>query len=630
MIKKNLFNFKRDKEKAADYRVSLKNSSYTDDMQKLESLIFARVNRYKDIKFFDTKLNQVLKSNDFSFVYKQFMFYIFYTSKVLKKTKNKIIFFENKTNLYLKKLNKDLKNLNSLVKASDIKLNTKYNKIKIFSLFKEKDFKESYDLIDNKRNLILSNNMQSSYKDDCISAPLKLNHNINIVSIEICEELTYGSDNLYQLDVTKDTSFLYREGKVFNYIVGKNEFNETGQIKKDRDVSLTLILHFSGYQDINNLFIESSSALHINYDLNNLFYNNENDEWVNIPNVGEYNFYNRTQLYFSRVHTNKIRVKLFQKKYYDTAFISDQNSKERNDDLFLKKSFINLNPVIKKQKLNKIYDLSIKKIAALRKVYKGFGFYRESDVVFVNKPLSFVIKEDYLLNVENSFVEKEAHIVLYGEKDFKAFKKSLKNYNQTPRLNEIVSLSNNLTYENEILIFNDYKSNLKLYPSTSKANKRLNDIIKIYKNEELLLLSNDYSISFDNGLSFITENVEIKEIEKQYPEKIAGNVLVKLMYDQSVKDIYRCEYIKDTDFFLNESKLISYSNNEIVFNENLRESVGFIRARFIFRNLNQNNESSLIKEYRVLVEEIDTNDSNYIEYEDFLEIESKGIKNVIQ
>ena len=631
MINSLLFDFSRDLQDASRYRLSLKNSSRSSDLQKLESFLLPRLNNFKNLIFKKSTFNKALDVRRFNFDFKNFMFYFFYSSRSLKRINNQVDFFNSKTVEYLKVLNKDIKNLNSLIKATNIKLNSKYNKVKVYSIFKEKDFLEKYDLFDEKRKLSFKSSMQSDYKSDCISAPIRLNKTINIVSIEICEEESYGSDNLHQLDVSKDTSYLYREGKVFNYIVGKHMFNETGQIKKDRPVSLALIIHFNGYQELNNLFIESSSGLPIRFDLSNMYYNNENNQWVNVNNVSESDNYNRKNIYFNRIRSNKIKIKLFQEKYYDSASIVDESIEKHTENILLRNSFLNYNPVIKQKQINKVYDLSILKLAVKRKVYKGYGFYREALPLFVNQPLSFTIDQEFLYQDEECFIEKECHIILYGEKDFKAYKKKNKNFTKTPRVNLIAPISSNASLEREALTFIDNKCNLKLFPLISKNETKLKDCIQLYKDNNLLKIGTDYLISFNDGASYISsENIFVRDIEDELSFKLAGEVQIKLLKEAKSNSIYKAEYLLENIFFLNQEKTISYINNEIVFDKSLNNSVGFLRPRFIFRNLSKNNESSLIKEYRVLVEELEENVKEYIEYEDFIEVETRGSSNVIQ
>lgn len=631
MINSLLFDFSRDLQDASRYRLSLKNSSKSSDLQKLESFLLPRLNNFKNLSLKRSILNEVVDVQRFNFDFKNFMFYFFYSSRSLKRINNQVNFFNSKTIEYLKVLNKDIKNLNSLIKATNIKLNSKYNKVKVYSIFKEKDFLEKYDLFDDKRKLSFKSSMQSDYKSDCISAPIKLNKDINIVSIEVCEEESYGSDNLHQLDVSKDTSYLYRENKVFNYIVGKHMFNETGQIKKDRPVSLAFIIHFNGYQELNNIFIESSSGLPIRFDLNNMYYNNQNNEWVSINDVSESDNYNRKNIYFNRIRSNKIKIKLFQEKYYDSASLVDESIEKHTENILLKGSFLNYNPTIKEKQINKVYDLSILKLVVRRKVYKGYGFYREALPLFVNQPLSFTIDQDYLYEDEECFVEKECHIILYGEKDFKAYKKKNKNFNKTPRVNLIIPVSNNASLEREALTFIDNKCNLKLFPLISKSETKIKDCFQLYKDNNLLTLGTDYLISFNDGADYIRSgNMFVKDIESTLSFKLAGEVQIQLLKDAKNNSIYKAEYLLENIFFLNNEKTISYINNEIVFDKSLNNSVGFLRPRFIFRNLSKNNESSLIKEYKVLVEELEENVKEYIEYEDFIEVETRGSSNVIQ
>ena len=76
--------------------------------------------------------------------------------------------------------------------------------------------------------------------------------------------------------------------------------------------------------------------------------------------------------------------------------------------------------------------------------------------------------------------------------------------------------------------------------------------------------------------------------------------------------------------------LISCRNRQIVLNKDLHDSVGYIQPRFIFRNFSKTKESSIIQEYRILVEENLKEKDYYIESEEILELAKRGTSNVVQ
>ena len=76
-------------------------------------------------------------------------------------------------------------------------------------------------------------------------------------------------------------------------------------------------------------------------------------------------------------------------------------------------------------------------------------------------------------------------------------------------------------------------------------------------------------------------------------------------------------------------KMLKLINGEIIFPKSLSDSVGFVRPRFIFRSESKMNESSIMSKYRVLIEEKDSDEESYIEYETFEETQYGATSNVI-
>ena len=147
-------------------------------------------------------------------------------------------------------------------------------------------------------------------------------------------------------------------------------------------------------------------------------------------------------------------------------------------DLILSRSFLRYSGSIKEFELKRVYDFSILHLKCRRKINREIGFYREANPVVLNKPLSAQIKVKNFYTDENCFIEKYAHIVLYGEEGFSPNKVKNKNYTNTKRANIKVPLPNSPYKERELLILKNKIGVLCFYPKIQKAIK---DTIKVFK-----------------------------------------------------------------------------------------------------------------------------------------------------
>ena len=319
-----------------------------------------------------------------------------------------------------------------------------------------------------------------------------------------------------------------------------------------------------------------------------------------------------------------------QKKYYDTVAVKDESSLDSKLKLFFKNKNISFKDKIVNNQIAKVYDLSIKEVAFSYKKHKSFGFYRESEVVAVNKMLSFDMTVDYLLEDPDTYLEKSAHVVLYGEEEFEAFKRSNKNFQQTPRINSIIPVSNNRIKEKELLVFKNKDARCLFFPNIRKTGAAtLAERIIVKKDGVALSLITDYNISLDELETFIPNTDSFGLLEQAYPVKQAGLFYISLNKRPEVGSVYTVEYDLDRDFYLDESKLIKLKNGSVVLDRSLHGSAGFIRPRVILRSGSRINNSSLIKKYKVLIEELEENIEESLLYEEFIEVSSRSTNNVI-
>lgn len=626
MIRNELFDFTFAAQDAAKYRLSLRGDLRPKDLDRdIEAFLLSKVSDFSRFRFQDLKYERIIRAEDFSFSFKN-LSYMIYMYNVKMKTVDQVLdSFYNKTENWFKSFNKDLKIFKDQVEEINLRLNSKYNKVKVVSLFKEKDFTESYDIVDLKTGMRFNKEDQVSFKDDSIESPLLYEQKLSITKIDLLAEESFLGDTYKPIDVSKDNFDIIRPEKTWRYIVGKKENWVDGQRRGYRPVSISLVMKFNGEQELNHLYIETASSLPIGIETGNLFYFDNQFGWQAFEGICVAEEYNRKQIFFNKVNTKKIKIKLTQSKYLENASYSES----LKEDELIAVSYLNKYPVLQTPEAYKVYDLSIKEIKASLRINKAFGFYREADALPVNKPISAFMDYKTLYEDPECFIEKSLHIVLYGESDIEAFKN--KNF-RTPRYNKVVSLPNNKYQEKEILVFKNNEAKVLLFPKINQSIE-LSRSIKVYKTKnnikELLTMFNDYYISINEKDSFEEEVITSETLSRKIRDKIAGHFWIKLKSTPEFEAVYTVEYILNEDFYLDENKVLKLVNGEIVFPKSLTDSFGFIRPRLIFRSESKMNESSIISKYRLLVEEKAQEEQAYIEYETFEESQYGATSNVI-
>lgn len=630
MIRNNILNFERNLREAGKYRLGLRESIIEKDIKRdVESLFLSKSIKFERLNFYSLNTRNPISATDFSYNYKNFTFFLYYNYKNLSTVKNAIESISKRNENYFKLLNRDLKKLKDQIIETEIKLNSKYNKVYVNSYFQEKDQLEKYDLIDLKtdRSLLASQRLQ--FKDDVLRLPSYISEELKIQKAEIVWEESFFGDILKPLKISKEASYLHREEKVFNWVVGKRIFSQTGQIIKDKPVNLSFILHFCGEQKLNQIFIEFASELDIYLNGEKISYW-ASGAWQDYSDLNIVNESNRMQIYFSEeIKTKKIKIALSQKKYFEFIESGELSRLEEEIQKIVNASSLNYFEIVKEKEPLKIYDLSILDVIPKYNKYKNFGYYREGTPLGINKPLSFITEVEYLIKDSDVFLEKSAHIVLFGEEDYQAIKKKRSDFQRTPRYNNIISIPNDAYTSAELLVFKNKEAKCLFFPNIRKGEKVLSERINVYENDVALIIGEDYQISLDNLSTNINVNDSFGRLESLYPNKIAGEFYIILSKRPEADKQYKVVYDLDKSFYTDESKMIKINRGSIIFDNKLHSSVGFIRSRFFMRAHSRFNDSSLIKRYKVLVEEIEETEASNIEYEDFIEVTRRSSNNVI-
>ena len=608
MILDQLYNFDYLKREASSFRQNLRHTKGS-TRNEIESFLFSKASNINKYSFFKLKRTKVISSNDFVRNINNFKYVMYILLKQNTQIENLLSVFKNKTNSFLKRADKELLVLEDQIKEIDLKLNSKYSNVKSFSVFQEKEFEETYDLIDLKTKLRLEKKYQCEYKDGVIKIPSIAKLELYPCKIEVLNEESFISDKLISLNQEKNTSYIWRENKFFSYIVGKKENHDYGEQLKNRPVNLSFVCSFNTINSINNINIKLCSALTVN--IKEIYY--WDSGWVLISNTGIKENYRAKSIWFETIETKKIKIVLSQNKYIE---LCKKESLDNEKNII--NSFSKYLSYVNEEEILKIYDLSIESLKFNYEAYSKIGFYREADEINVSNPLGFSIKENLLLNTEKCFIEKEAHVVLYGDETRSSFKQGKKS---SLRVNSIIKIPENNKIQTEVLVPIKEIARLSFFPKIKKdsLNEELHDVISIHVNNNVITMYQDYLVSLDEGDTWISEPMRIGELEKQIKEKIAGKVYIKLIKKTNPEDLITCSYKIDNFFYLNEEKNIFFSNLEVSFVKSLNKSNGFIRPRFILRNFNFNNASDMISNYKILVEELDEKSESYIEYETYKE-----------
>jgi hypothetical protein len=252
----------------------------------------------------------------------------------------------------------------------------------------------------------------------------------------------------------------------------------------------------------------------------------------------------------------------------------------------------------------------------------------------LNNPLSLQIQPDFVFESANCFIEKYAHIVLYGESGFTAHKKQSENYTDTKRVNIQLPIPNQTYKETELLIFKDKIAVMNFFPEIKRhPTKALKDVISIFETDPYgeednlpITIGSDCEVSLDGGSTYLSD---------------PDTLLSSLIYDSHIykfwirlaapknNRIYTAEYLLADKIECGHKTRLLLEQGAVTFNTELQGSVGFVRPVFIIRNKSSINQSSKINSYKVLVEEFAENNDAYIDYETFVELERRGTSNVV-
>lgn len=603
-----------------------------------ESFLLSERFKFKRLNFSFRARRNILDAQLVDTNFRNLSYFLYYANKNINSIDQIKSSFFLKTQEYFKVLNKDVAVVNSLIKEVDLKLNSKFNKVKVYNIFQEKESEESYDLMDPKRNFRLLKREQAAFKGGHIECQKINESELDIISIELVDEESYFSDTLTPIEISTDTSLIYRKNKFWQYIISAKQSLLDLQVLPHKNPSLSFVINFDGYEEINNIFIEFGSSLPIIFDRNKLFYHDkQTTSWkqLDAEDISVSNNQNQYTIVLAKtIRTNKIKFKLLQKKFHDTSMVHDDGVEQKKINSLFNNSYLNYSVAPAEKEIKRVYDFSILNLSCSRIYNSHRGYYRESYPVVLNNPLSLQIQPDFVFESANCFIEKYAHIVLYGESDFTAHKKQSENYTDTKRVNIQLPIPNQTYKETELLIFKNKIAVMNFFPEIKRhPTKALKDVISIFETDPYgeednlpITIGSDCEVSLDGGSTYLSD---------------PNALLSSLIYDSHIykfwirltapknNRIYTAEYLLADKIECGHKTRLLLEQGAVTFNTELQGSVGFVRPVFIIRNKSSINQSSKINSYKVLVEEFAENNDAYIDYETFVELERRGTSNVV-
>lgn len=598
MIRENIFNFSKIDKDSIRYRISLRNSRLEEN--QIQAEIFLR----RDFEDLKTKEFLFLKKKKFSFL--EASFYSSNVKNIISTVYNfnkreleinkKLSFFNKNDSNWIKTSRKEFQNLLNEYEEIEISNRTKYNKVKVKSLFSEKDFEEKYDLYDFKKDKRLLKKEQCEFKEEGITIGRFNEKAVIPYNCYLLKEKSFLGDDLIAINLTKDAKNTYRKDKVFKAILGRKEESILGYQEAHKNVEIALLYEFDCPSEMNSISFKSCSSLESYFNIEEIkFFNLKTKEYEKIQNVfydKEYDFY---RIYFDSITTNKITVSFYQSKYFDLQKI--ENNKE--EDLLIKRSWIEKNPIIEKEKILKVYDLSIEHIEFKNIKNKESGFYRSSEYLVLNQPLCCYL--DYKKSYDNvdTFIEKYLEIITFGGE--------LREANiYTRNIKATIPVGNKKELEREVLYPNkDLLCKVNLCPDISSAAN-----IKVYRKYknivEELVLGENYSFSIDGGETFIEDATSMSEENFINKNLFIGDFVIKFTKENK-KYNYYIEYKLNEVCLLNETKDFWIENGEVSFSENTSKGKVLVKPILMLRNRSEKNASSIISKYFLLSEETEVN-----------------------
>lgn len=219
--------------------------------------------------------------------------------------------------------------------------------------------------------------------------------------------------------------------------------------------------------------------------------------------------------------------------------------------------------------------------------YGTMTFFPSTNYKSIRKKLASVTYRNTIATL--IFVEDHGYEVGSQVMDVSILTSGDEKYNfVSPSINVIDSKTIKVVYDGGTIF--DYLEDSNMY---FVQNDQLS-LFDLYANNTLLVLGTDYSVSLDNGETFLDTLPSINDIV--FAEKQVYQVKIQLS-DVNPSKIYYMVYRPDPNQKLDSRGYAVLKNGEFVITEDINESVDSIQLSLIMSNKNNDQESSPIIRY---------------------------------
>ena len=488
------------------------------------------------------KYGKVVKSGEFNFFLKNLKTFLYGHFKILNNYNKEIKSFQSAVDNELEKI--EYFYLNSLNNYDSVRktLGTEGSSFKVVRDFKQRNVSENYDLKDFKNKDYFQLNELTENSLGNITSKIKFKNSI----VPVKANIEGSSEEGEIVEKSEETSFLWRKGKRFKYIVYKEEKIEV--INKTEKASLSIIFDFGFIEKINNINIDEGSYLPATIQEEELEFL-DGETWKKINIIKKNKKLRKTEYFISPVYTQKIKMKIDHFKSLNKVPVNTLNSEEK----FILEAVSPNNNITSEIKNYNIYDMSLDEVSFNYYKFSNRSIYRESIQHEIEK-LKYVNLEINKINSDLCFVESELEIQYFLNN---------KNWNS-----KIIPVPTSYKVE-EVLI------------------KKENNFLITFPVKE-----NTFVLKAEDGTIISRDKYEIKIINDKKPN-LYRNYYIETNSSIQQKRFF-CEYIHSEKI---EYENCFYENGKIKFEKLLLNKKAIVRPRFIFRNYGKSENSCYIENY---------------------------------
>jgi hypothetical protein len=318
----------------------------------------------------------------------------------------------------IKKIQKEVVALDTEIEEKEIELLGNYSEVHLNTFSRTKDSQLQYSdmswLVDFKTDVTY----QEKYLMDILGAgsltnPVRAYSKAPIKEAHIIDELSDSGDSEAPLHFSKPSN-LFRDEKIFRYVVVRKEFDNSSRLFKSKTSfeqypyscisTLTVQLDLANLMQVNVLRINplgDSTVL-----IKDLRYINESGEEISLTTV-TLNAQTETVILFEPILTKHLIIQFEQKAHIEkTDVVATDSRVAAINSKLSAKGFTNQLPQKKNKVEGRVYDFSIENLEVGLNVYETKGIFRALPIK-VSSPIGVEVQKEVEAIVPTTSLEKD-------------------------------------------------------------------------------------------------------------------------------------------------------------------------------------------------------------------------------